>query len=126
MKIVDGIFDYKVDSYSGRMSSCQLRVYQYMDEIAIVIATEITNNPGPSITNSAEAWATEAVAEYGLDPLKTHFIEHYDHRTSALRDPEDTSYDFVGFEWHAGIAEKPKWKHATREEIEKLIGESLL
>ncbi len=129
MKTVNGAFDYKVDAWSSRWSSCFLRVYQIADRIAVVVATELTENPGPSITNSAEALATEVVKEYSLDPERTYFVEHYDHRTSAMRDPADSSYDFVEFTWQKDadrwLACCAKWKPSNKSEIEKLIGEAL-
>jgi hypothetical protein len=124
MKDVDGVFDYRVDAWSGRESTCRIRVYQIKDGHAVVIATELEENKGPSVTNSAEAWAREACTEYSLDPFKTYFFEHYDGGSyRGLSYDEEERYAAVSFEWFAGIAEKPKWTHATRADIEKLIGE---
>lgn len=131
MKTVNGAFNYKVDSWSSRWSCCFLRVYQVADRINVVIATELTENQGPSITNSAEALATEVVKEYDLDPERTYFVEHYDHRTSALRDRADTTYDFVEFTWQKDretgrqLACCAKWKHAGKDAVEKLVGEEI-
>ncbi len=130
MMTVRGPFDYNPDRWSNRMSSCYLRVYQLPNRIALVIATELAANMGPSITNSAEALATQVVREYGLDPEKTHFVEHYDRRKdgsygAAVKEFDDESYDFVSFTWEDGRAGHAKWKPASKEIIEVLIGEKL-
>lgn len=126
MKIVDDVFDYRDPSY-GRDSSCRLRVYEMnkvdMFEYNVVIATEISRNPGPSVTNTAEAWAAEVCTEYELDPKRTYFVEHYDHRTNVDRDQE--TYDFIEFTWRGDRAESPKWRPGTKTEIEKLVGEAI-
>jgi hypothetical protein len=124
------MFDYRIDAFSNRLSSCYLRVYKLPDNVAVVIATELAENKGPSVTNSAEAWATEAVTEYGLDQRRTYFVEHYDARSYApprrLRDEDRETYDFVSFLWDGDRgACQPKWRPSTREEIEKLVGQSL-
>ena len=115
MNTVNGPFDYRDPSF-GNDSSCHLRVYQFLSAgIAVAIATELRENRGPSITNSAESLWREVVKEYDLDPEKTHFVEHY----------RDDVYDFVSFDWIDGYPIKPNWRHGTKEEIEKLIGEKL-
>ena len=130
MKTVNGFFDYKVDNWSSRWSSTFLRVYSLADRVAVVIATEVADNPGPSITNSAEALATEVVKEYNLDPLRTYFVEHYDRRKDGsygakVSDLDKETYDFVEFSWTDRVACCAKWKPAAKDVIEKLIGEPL-
>ncbi len=117
MMEVNGVFDYNPDRWSGRMSTCHLRVYRLANNVAFAIATELAENRGPSITNSAEALATAVVREYDLDPDKTHFIEHYTH--------EPETYDLVSFTWKDGLACCATWKPTSKEVIEHSIGASL-
>lgn len=130
MKIADGVFDYKVDQWSSRTSSCYVRVYELTDRMAVVVATEIAENHGPSITNSAEPLATEVVKEYDLEPERTCFVEHYDRRAggsygASVAELEEETYDFVEFSWRDRIAHSAKWRHGSRAEVEKLIGVKL-
>lgn len=129
MLTVNGPFDYNPDRWSGRMSSCHLRVYQLANKVAVVVATELASNMGPSITNSAEALATAVVSEYDLDPEKTHFIEHYDHDSgdvdSHAEPKKNQTYDLVIFRWEAGRACCASWKPTSPDIIEHLIGEKL-
>ncbi len=121
MKDVHGFFDYR-DPNFGNDSSCFLRVYKIADGVTVAVATELADNKGPSITNSAETLWCEVVKEYGLDPTTTYFVEHYPHRGT-----EDETYDFVELHWYDDntLARHPKWRHVPRQEVEKLIGEPL-
>jgi hypothetical protein len=127
---VNGFFDYRDPSY-GNDSSCWLRIYQLAGGIAVAIATEIGDNKGPSITNTAEAWAREAQKEYSLDPNKTWFVEHYDRRGNGsygapVKEMEAETYDIVSFQWdYDGLPRQPKWRPIPKKELEALIGEQL-
>jgi hypothetical protein len=120
MKDVDGFFDYSDPSY-GNDSSCHLRIYRMTDYVTVAIATELAENKGPSITNSSEALWREVVKEYDLDPEKTWFVEHYPGNSEY----DKYSFSTVSFTWLGEYATKPQWKHITRQEIERLIGERL-
>jgi hypothetical protein len=53
----DGYFTYcGPDAVIGR---CYLQIYEGSGTIPLVLATEIAENPGPSITNAAGALATQ-------------------------------------------------------------------
>ncbi len=126
MKIVDGRFEYEDERFPmGSDCACRLRVYALRDGRHVVIATELENSPGASVTNSAERWAEESVKEYGLSPVSTVFIEHYDRGGTSREFPDGHSFSTVSFRWSADRAEMPKWVHATREMVEVLIAEPL-
>jgi hypothetical protein len=129
MMDVNGFFDYRDPSY-GNDSSCWLRVYRLPDDIAVVIATELAENKGPSVTNTAEAWARAAVEEYDLDPAKTHFFENYERTpTDRLETWDRVEFDWIGAgdddEVPWGYPTKARWTPASKKEIEKLIDEKL-
>ncbi len=56
-------------------SHCHLHILRN-DQETLVIATEVSTNPGTSITNATEIIATDVVKRWQLDPRKTRFIEH--------------------------------------------------
>ena len=55
---------------------CGLHIYD-TDAGPVVILTEVADNPGISVTNTAEELATQIAAMYLLDPTTTTWIEHY-------------------------------------------------
>jgi hypothetical protein len=61
---------------NGRLCRCHLQVYRDGD-IAVVVATELEDNPGASITNSFEYLATGVWQKLGVTFEQTTWIEHY-------------------------------------------------
>lgn len=85
-----------------------------------VIATELPDNPGMSITNAAASAAMQ-VAQYHEIPLsELLWIEHY---------PEDTQYperfDLVHFTCDDGLLNLERWERISKNEAERLLGASL-
>jgi len=107
-----------------------------------VIATDLDDeNPGPSVTNAAEAIASQVCARYGLGPEHLIFVEHYDDRfpgvvngrlvegnsgSGSFGRENGESFDWVTFpqrrDWDFG---EPTWKHATKAQVEALLGQKL-
>jgi hypothetical protein len=118
--MIDTIFNYK--GFWGCASKCRIRIYRNGDK-DIIIATELPDNPGTSVTNFAEHLAKLVVLKFKLNLCRLVWIEHY---------PADRLYkenysrvqftlsvrDDGGFEFSA-----PEWSHLTKEEVEKLTGE---
>jgi hypothetical protein len=103
-------------------SVCHLRLLQD-GEHAIVIVTELPNNPGRSVTNAATELATKIVADFALDPALTTFVEHYTHgsyRQSDSREPWET-YDAIIFTWQGMQATQPEWRRLQPGEPEALL-----
>ena len=126
--------------HNGR---CRVRIYRpdlpvegsaARDE-AVVICTELPNNPGMSVTNSAERIAGEVISFHRL-PAPLVWIEH--RQDGARGTPEDPhSFDLVTFssyevedlapymgEESKRIGE-PSWKPLDRVTVETLIGQPL-
>jgi hypothetical protein len=74
-KIADFRCVYK--GYSDAKSVCRLRVFTDPDRPAVVVASELAENPGTSVTNRAEVVASQACRDFQLDPESTLFLEHY-------------------------------------------------
>jgi hypothetical protein len=80
--LFNDIFEYQPHPYMKMyVTRCHLLILQRDTEF-IVIATELRDNPGKSITNSSEALATEVVKRFKLNPESCVFLEHYSDITS--------------------------------------------
>jgi len=115
----------------GRRARCRVRIYLPDDvrDSVVVICSELPNNPGGSITNSAEAIAAGVIRANRLStPLV--WIEHWPKEST---DGEET-FDLVTFssyevterapylgESRAWIGE-PTWKTLDRATVEVLVG----
>lgn len=98
-------------------SHCYLRIMQTGQE-TLVIATEVSTNPGKSITNAIEIIATDAVKCWQLDPSKTRFIEHYTPESSEGADEE---YKEVRFTWNGQQADDPNWHKLSPRKLATLF-----
>lgn len=109
----------------GRKAACWLQVWKYAGA-ALVMLTEVSDNPGQSVTNAAEYFAAEAVRIFGLDPRHVVFIEHYNTASykSKRLDFEDT-YDLVVFDWRQSegryIASRPRWRRVDLAYVRETI-----
>lgn len=56
---------------------CQLEILKLKDGRTAVIATELKDNPGTSITNAMEILAATVCLDFGIDVYKLVWIEHY-------------------------------------------------
>jgi len=121
----------------GIGAKCRVRVSHREDGRAVVIFTELPDNPGMSVTNAAEWIATMLLHRYDLDLENTIWIEHYPDRHPPGQEGDwmfDETIALVEFQWEYGRspmrlspwARAPNWKHLTREEIERdLVGRRL-
>lgn len=121
----DGDYDYR--GYHGCKSRCHLRIFQtepHECKPYIVIATELDNNPGTSITNMAEylAWEVWKFLERPIQGMA--WYEHYRDRAIIGRKPQFTeSFDIVTFEKGPdGRFSHPAWRLANKDEIRRLVG----
>ena len=112
--IHDGRFEYETGGAVAR-SACRLRVYK--GEAGVVLVTsELADNPGSSITNTAEMLATALVVRYGIDTERAVLIEHYDH-ASYRGLPRNPTFDSVSFTWAGGRASEPRWKSLSEADL---------
>ena len=109
----------------GCPSSCWLRLYQAPDR-TVVIATEVDDNPGPSMTNMAEHLATEVTWTFGLSLDALVWIEHYPARRVVGGRPRlAASFDLVTFTCTPQGLRAPQWQRISQAEVEALIGQPL-
>ena len=96
----------------------------------VVLATDL--DQGVSVTNAVEDIAVQVCLRYRLHPDQVTFVEHYDdrakniHPRAGLRRTNGESFDLVSFpdrrEYDFGT---PRWRPATKAEVEALIGGEL-
>jgi hypothetical protein len=125
----DYIHPYK--DAGGRSAHCRARIYlpDNVRDAPVVICSELPNNPGGSITNSAETIAAGVIQANELStPLV--WIEHWPEESAEGQE----SFDLVVFssykveerapylgETRAWIGE-PTWKPLDRTTVEVLVG----
>lgn len=109
-------FDPSLESF------CDIDVTVLPDGTAFVICSEDPENPGTSVTNAAEAIATQLCQQQPtIDPTKLVWIERYPPRGPYQLTPE--SFDLVTF----AIADRaghfvanPKWQPLSEQQVQAL------
>lgn len=79
----------------GRESQCTLEVLPVSEGRTLVIATELPDNSGTSVTNAAEHLASFVCDSFGIAPGRLVWIEHYGASPGVRK---DETYDLVTFE----------------------------
>jgi hypothetical protein len=125
----DYIHPYK--DAGGRPAHCRVRIYLPDDvhDAPVVICSEVPNNPGGSITNSAEAIAAGVIRANEL-PTPLVWIEHWPEESTEGQETFDlvvfSSYEvaerapYLG-ETRAWVGE-PTWKPLDCASVEVLVG----
>ena len=119
----------------GRRARCRVRIY-LPDEVrdsVVLICSELPNNPGGSITNSAEVIAAGVIrANRLLTPLV--WIEHWPKEST---DGGEETFDLVVFSSYEVTERAPylgerrewigdaTWKPLERASVEALVGGKL-
>ncbi|MEM8720143.1 MAG: hypothetical protein AAGE84_12630 [Cyanobacteria bacterium P01_G01_bin.39] len=87
---VDMLFTWYSDTAKGNCH-CRLRIYKMAFNQAIIIVSELPDNPGRSITDEASTLINLVCYKFGFAPYKVMWIEHYP--PGYLKDVE--TYDEV-------------------------------
>lgn len=85
-----------------------------------VIATELPDNPGMSLTNAAASVAMQVCQYYEIPLKELVWIEHYPEEP----DREET-FDLVQFGDRKGLLIVKGWQRLSIKETERLLGHSL-
>ena len=92
---------------------CALEILALADGRTAVIATEVKDNPGTSITNLCEHLAFWVCLDFGIDPLRLVWIEHYGY-PSAFEAGNPRPFDLVEFDFEPagreGLFTNPRWR----------------
>jgi hypothetical protein len=116
---------------------CRIRIYlpdEPESDAPVVMCSELSNNPGMSITDAAQTIAAEVIRGHRLQtPLV--WIEHYP--AESRRPGAEETFDLVIFSSYEIIESapylgetrlrlgEPTWKPLDRASVEVLIGEPL-
>jgi hypothetical protein len=107
--------------YQGLLATpatCRIRVYRLASGMTVVIASEQPGNAvRASITNVAEALATEIRGLYVVPGGAMVWIEHYP--------GAGETFDRVLFQWDGLAYSDPAWHPSSRRQVEAMIGEAL-
>ena len=110
---------YAFRGFHGCASWCALEILTLKEGRTVVIATEIVDNPGTSITNVCEHLAYWVCVEFSIDPSKLIWIEHYGY-PSPVKSIGPRTYDLVTFTilppGHEAVFAEPKWRPMRDED----------
>lgn len=87
---------YCFRGFHGCPSWCQLEILPLSDGCTVVLATEVQDNPGTSVTNAAERLVHWVCLEFSIDPSSLVWIEHYGY-PSVVHPKLPRTYDLVSF-----------------------------
>jgi hypothetical protein len=119
----DDVFLYR--GFHACPSYCWLRIYTAPGQ-SVVLATEMPDNPGTSITNAAERLAMEVTRTFGLALDTLTWIEHYPEREGRNRHPPlPASFDLVTFTPTAQGLRSPQWRRLSQAQVEAMLGQPL-
>jgi hypothetical protein len=125
----DYIHPYK--DTGGRSAHCRVQIYLPDDrrDDPVVICSELPNNPGGSITNSAETIAAGVIRANEL-PTPVVWIEHWPEEATEGKE----SFELVVFSSYEVVERAPylwerrawigdaTWKPLDRASVEVLVG----
>ncbi len=97
-------------------TSCRIELWGHPEQ-ALVIATEIPENTGKSITSVVVELAVEVVRAFRLDWLGLTWISHY--TTRSVVHPE--TFYIVEMKWTGEEFTEPLAREISPFEVEKLI-----
>ena len=120
-----GPFQYDYKGFHGCDSHCQIEIVGN-----IVIATEVNDNQGTSITYLAEHLATRIAYQYQIPINQFTWIEHYPARGEDPRLNEN--YSIVKFAKRNSPIDpvvrfvSPSWTHMERKEVKEMLKQERL
>ncbi|MBA2713460.1 MAG: hypothetical protein H0U55_07910 [Rubrobacteraceae bacterium] len=126
----DYIHPYK--DVGGSPAHCRVRIYlpEETGDFPVVVCSELHNNPGGSITNSAEAIAAGVIRANEL-PTPLVWIEHWPVEST---DGGEETFELVIFSSYEGAERAPylgatrawigsaTWKSLDRATVEAVVG----
>ena len=119
----DALYLYR--GFHACLSYCWLRIYTAPGQ-SVVLATEMPDNPGTSITNAAERLAMEVMRTFGLLFDSLRWVEHYPERQGRHGHPPlPASFDLVTFTPTTQGLRSPEWRRLSQAQIEHMLGQPL-
>lgn len=126
MQVIDEIFNYatahqllnQVADVIGKLQGqarCRVRINGN-----VVVATELPDNPGQSITNAAPVLAMQVCKYYEIAPDQLIWIEHYSHQSN-----HEETFDLIEFTFDGTVLSPPEWRHLSKHDVEQLFGATI-
>jgi hypothetical protein len=110
---------YRFRGFHGCDAWCALEILKVKDGRTVVIATEVENNPGTSVTNAAEQLACQVCVEFSIDPSQLVWIEHYGYPAPGELDRHPRTY-LVSFSilpaGRGAVFGQPQWRPMRNED----------
>ena len=108
------VYIHPYRSAGGRLAQCRVRIYLPADvrDAPVVIRSELPNNPGGSITNSAEVIAAGVIRSHEL-PTPLVWIEHWPKEST---DGRAETFELVVFSSYK-VEERAPYLGETRARI---------
>ena len=129
-------YHYTYTGYWTRDAVCRIQIFAASDAVPVVVATELDENTGTSITNVCEYLAAEVIARHFPERFEAEdpiiWLEHYPRTPAEHRQglPAFSRAEFSSFtprvEYLGAIKRirigQPTWRHIDETEVEALIG----
>mgnify|MGYP000278570275 CR=1 FL=1 len=118
------VFESKFHFTSNQhQAHCHLKLYKLEGTLqTIVVATEVNDNPGQSITNGFQELAESMTAVFGLSPSHTLWVEHYNsqsYKGEPLEHEETDRYSLVTV-WDGEQFSEPHFSHLDASHLQQL------
>lgn len=111
---------YRFRGCHGCDARCALELLRTKNRRTVVIATELKDNLGTSITNACEHLAYRVCAEFSINPAELVWIEHYGYPAPWNPERRPRTYDLVTYEilpaGHDVVFAHPKWRRMCDED----------
>ena len=116
-------FSYK--GFHGCESICGIDIYP-INEYIVVVATELVENMGTSITNAFETLCANVVKHFGISIEKVIWIEHYliDTLPDAGIKQDDDTWGFISAEMGRDDkidGSKTSFEDLTQEDVDEIL-----
>jgi hypothetical protein len=113
---------YEHQGSSGKSVRCRLRLYCLESRMIVAVVSELSVNPGASMTHDAEDLATQVRAQFLERGQGLLWIEH---DPGLGRDLAEETFAWVAFRWDGQRYDHPIRHPSNRREVERAIGEAL-
>lgn len=112
----------------GCDSRCLIRVYKGVGRdlgMTVVIATQLVEDQGTSITDWAEHLATEIARKHSISPNRLIWIEHYPEGRGPHGVEGEEHYRRAAFEADGRELREPEFHGLDKTDVEAMIGVTL-
>ena len=108
METIETTYHFK--GFHGCESKRGLRISPLQDGRVLVVCSELPDNQGTSVTNFTEALAGLVCTDYGIDPARLVWIEHYvPHRGHPKPDWDRVTFKVVS-DGRGAVFFEPRWR----------------